>query len=478
MQPFKAVSYASVQPGTRLIVLGAVHGNETCGTQAIARVVSEIDAGTLRLAAGQLTLVPVANPLAYTEHRRAGDRNLNRQLAPTATPNTYEDHVANWLCPLLAAHEVLLDLHSFQSPGTPFVMVGPADNDGPLEPFTQATREEALAVRLGVDRAVDGWLDTYAVGVARRRELAAAFPEATLDLDPRYGVGTTEYMRSTGGYALTLECGQHTDPEAPAVAYRAIVNTLAHLRLIDATDPPRVPRLEGLRLCEVIDRLHPHDTFAQAWRSFDPVAKGQAIGTRHGGSAVVAPFDGYVVFPNAAAEPGHEWFYLAKPNSRLTRDVLPEHLAEFIARNRIDVEVVNTEEAAATAGDVARILGVHVSDIVKTMVLTDGARYVASIVPGDKRLDRKKVARAIGSGSLRFASAREVVEYTGYPPGGVAPFGFATPVTVVVDESLSRGPGREVVAGGGRPELLVRISVVDLIQHTQALVAPIAQDDE
>src|SRR5450755_2350682 len=114
MQPFKAVSYASVQPGTRLIVLGAVHGNETCGTQAIARVVSEIDAGTLRLAAGQLTLVPVANPLAYTEHRRAGDRNLNRQLAPTATPNTYEDHVANWLCPLLAAHEVLLDLHSFQ----------------------------------------------------------------------------------------------------------------------------------------------------------------------------------------------------------------------------------------------------------------------------------------------------------------------------------------------------------------------------
>lgn len=319
MQPFKSVSYASVQPGTRLIVLGAVHGNETCGTQAIGRVIDEIDAGTLRLAAGQLTLVPVANPLAYSLRRRAGDRNLNRKLAPTPTPSAFEDHVANWLCPLLAAHEVLLDLHSFHSPGTPFVLVGPSDNDGRLEPFAQAAREEALAQRLGVGRAVEGWLDTYAAGVARRRELAAAFPDATLDLDPRYGIGTTEYMRSVGGCALTLECGQHDDPEAPEVAYRAIAHTLAHLRLIDAPDPPPMPQVESLRLCEVVDKLHEGDAFEQPWKSFDAVTAGQRIGNRQGGSGVFAPFAGYVVFPNASAAAGQEWFYLAKANDRLIR---------------------------------------------------------------------------------------------------------------------------------------------------------------
>jgi hypothetical protein len=53
----------------------------------------------------------------------------------------------------------------------------------------------------------------------------------------RYGMGTTEYMRSTGGYALTLECGQHLDPQAPEVAYTAIKNTLAFLKLIDAPEP-------------------------------------------------------------------------------------------------------------------------------------------------------------------------------------------------------------------------------------------------
>ncbi|MEO8526117.1 MAG: succinylglutamate desuccinylase/aspartoacylase family protein [Caldimonas sp.] len=318
MQPFKSVSYAAVPPGPRLIVLGAVHGNETCGTRAIERVIGEIDAGTLRLSAGQVTLVPVTNPLAYANHRRAGDRNLNRKLAPTDAPHEFEDHVANWLCPLLAAHEVLLDLHSFTAPGTPFVFMGPADNSGSLEPFGQAAREEGLAVRLGVGRAVDGWLETYAAGVARRREMAASFPEATLDLDPRYGIGTTEFMRSTGGCAVTLECGQHDDVEAPAIAYRAILNTLAHLGLVDAPDPPPPPSVECLSLCEVIDKLHPGDSFVQTWRSFDAVAQGQAIGTRHDGSAIVAPFSGYVVFPNPGAEAGHEWFYLARPSARLS----------------------------------------------------------------------------------------------------------------------------------------------------------------
>jgi len=316
MQPFKSVAYAAVAPGPRLIVLGAVHGNETCGTRGIGRVIAEIDAGRLVLARGRVTFVPVTNPLAYANGRRTGDRNLNRKLAPTDAPREFEDHVANWLCPLLADNEVLLDLHSFSAPGVPFVFLGPDDNDGAIEPFAHAAREQALAARLGVTRAVDGWLGTYAAGVLRRRELAALHPEATLDLDPRYGIGTTEYMRSVGGCAVTLECGQHADPQAPQVAYRAIVNTLAHLGLSDAADPPPMAQIEALRLSEVVDRLHADDAFAKAWRSFDPVAAGERIATRHDGTAVTAPYAGAIVFPNPGAEVGHEWFYLARPSQR------------------------------------------------------------------------------------------------------------------------------------------------------------------
>ena len=315
---FHSVTFTGLQPGVKLIVLGAVHGNETCGTQAIQRVMAEIHAGTIHIVAGSITLVPVTNPLAYARKQRMGDRNLNRNLYPQTAPTDFEDHVANWLCPLLAQHEVLLDLHSFHTPGEPFVMLGPDNNTGRLEPFTQADREEALALRLGVRRLVDGWLDTYAAGVQRRVAQYPIEAEARgLNTDSRYGVGTTEYMRSVGGCALTLECGQHEDPAAPEVAYCAILNTLAHLGLIEQPAPPAEKNPEALRLYQVIDKVHVDDTFSRAWASFDPVAAGELIGVRQDGSEVVADDDGFIVFPNPKALPGQEWFYLARRSGRV-----------------------------------------------------------------------------------------------------------------------------------------------------------------
>jgi predicted deacylase len=316
LPPFKAIRYAGPAQGSGLIVLGAVHGNETCGTRAIERVMAELDRGALALAAGSVTFVPVSNALAYAHGRRIGDRNLNRALQPTNAPREFEDHVANWLCPLLAAHEVLLDLHSFHGGGQPFVMVGPRDNTGPLEPFAQAAREEALARCLGVGRAVDGWLDTYAAGVAQRRRVAEAEGRTdALEMDPRYGVGTTEYMRSVGGCALTLECGWHDDPASIEVAYRAIRNSLAQLGLSGEPRPP-AQQLETLSLVGVVDKQDAADAFVRDWHSFDALRQDEPIGRRANGELITAPHDGWIVFPFAAAQPRQEWFYLARASRR------------------------------------------------------------------------------------------------------------------------------------------------------------------
>ena len=257
---FKSVHYAGQQPGTRLIVTGAVHGNEICGTLAIRRIMQQLDDGGLLIRQGSVTFVPVANPLAYALGERAGERNLNRNLFPNTDPQDFEDRVANWLCPLLAQHDVLLDLHSFSAHSEPFVMVGPHNNDGPLEPFRHEEKERALARRLGVRRFVDGWLRTYGAGVKRRLH-----GNSELETVLRYGVGTTEYMRSTGGYALTLECGQHDDPQAPEVAYRAILNTLAFLGLTDAPAPPAIAPadMEARSIVAVYDKQHDDDRFSR-----------------------------------------------------------------------------------------------------------------------------------------------------------------------------------------------------------------------
>ena len=309
--------FRALQPGPKLIVLGAVHGTEFCGTRGIERVLRELDAGALEIARGMVTFVPVTNPLAYQKGERNGERNLNRNLRPTDTPQDFEDRIANQLCPLLAQHDVLLDLHSFQAPAQPFAMLGPQNNAGTLEPFTRAAEEEALVRCLGPKRIVEGWLSAFAMGVQER--LARTQPTERAQLlstDPLYGVGTTEYMRTQGGYSITLECGQHNDPLAPEVAYRAIRNTLAHLGLVNGPAPALNTDVELLRLTQVVDRFHANDAFSREWASFDVVAAGTCIAVRHDGTPVVAQEDGYIVFPNPRSPAGNEWFYLAQRSQR------------------------------------------------------------------------------------------------------------------------------------------------------------------
>ena len=307
--------FHGLQPGPRLIVLGAVHGNETAGIRAIERLIGELETGALNLLRGCLTLVPITNPLAHQQGTRNGDRNLNRNLRPTALPKDFEDRIGNVLCPLLASHDALLDLHSFNSHGEPFALIGPEDNTGLLEPFAQAHWESRLARHLGPQRIVEGWMSAYEAGVARRR-VRSARAGMSLDTDASYGVGTTEYMRSQGGWAVTLECGQHADPNAPAVGHRAIRQAIALLGLADIALEPPPPSHEFLRLVEVTDRLHKDDQFVREWVSFDPVWKDEPIGTRHDGTVVRAPGDGRIVFPNIKAEPGFEWFYFAQRSPR------------------------------------------------------------------------------------------------------------------------------------------------------------------
>jgi hypothetical protein len=119
--------------------------------------------------------------------------------------------------------------------------------------------------------------------------------------------------RRQGGYGVTLECGRHEDPAAPEVAYRAIRQTVALLGLADLPLSPPARAFERLRLATVVDRDHPDDRFVRPWASFDALRAGEPVAERTDGTRWCAPRDGRIVFPDASARPGHEWFYFAEP---------------------------------------------------------------------------------------------------------------------------------------------------------------------
>lgn len=296
-------TWASLNPGPALVVMGAVHGNERSGAIAIARAIDHFQHGRLVLLRGRLTLVPVANPLAFRQNTREGERNLNRRFVPRPAPQDYEDRITGQLAPLLAAHDALLDLHSFHTPGDPFAMVGPRNNRGAREPFARAAEEMALARALGAQQVVEGWLEVYDQAARARGE--------TPDDE---GIGTNEFMRSRGGYAVTLESGLHDDPEAVNVAERALYGALAHLGLADVPAPPRFTG-PAARLKEVVLRADLGDRLVQDWHSFDRVEPGDLIAERADGTPIRAAQAGCVLFPHPEADIGQEWFYLAEPGS-------------------------------------------------------------------------------------------------------------------------------------------------------------------
>ena len=161
----------------------------------------------------------------------------------------------------------------------------------------------ALARALGAQQVVEGWLEVYDRAAGLRGEL----PDDE-------GIGTNEYMRSQGGYAVTIECGQHEDPEAIDAATRAIHGALAHLELAHVLAPPRFAG-PAARLKDVVLRESPADRLAQDWHSFDAVQAGDVIAHRADGTPVAAPYDGCVLFPHPEAEVGQELFYLAEPDA-------------------------------------------------------------------------------------------------------------------------------------------------------------------
>ncbi|RYF66805.1 MAG: succinylglutamate desuccinylase, partial [Comamonadaceae bacterium] len=189
-----------------------------------------------------------------------------------------------------------------------------------LEPFARAAEEGRLALHLGTLRVVEGWLDIYAAGLAQRSSSnnnGGPSPDQPVDAAAlAFGWGTNEYMRSRGGYGVTLECGQHDDPAAPGVAHAAIHAALRLLGMVAPAGSAEPPRPELLRLVSVTDRAHAQDRFVREWATFDAVAAGQPIARRADGTVLAAERDGFIVFPNPEALAGTEWFYFAVASDR------------------------------------------------------------------------------------------------------------------------------------------------------------------
>lgn len=144
-------------------------------------------------------------------------------------------------------------------------------------------------------------------------------------------------------------------------------------------------------------------------------------------------------------------------------------VVEAAAAADLAIEVVEYPEGTRTAADAAAAVGAPVSTIVKSLVfLVDGAPVMA-LVAGDSRLDEAKLLAAAAGNEVGRADAEVVRAATGYPIGGVPPFGHPAPMPTFVDEDLLRHDA--VWAAAGTPRHVFRLAPDDLVRLSGATVA-------
>ena len=155
---------------------------------------------------------------------------------------------------------------------------------------------------------------------------------------------------------------------------------------------------------------------------------------------------------------------------------LPANARTVVAAARdlgLDLAVREFPEGTRTAQDAADAIGVDVGQIVKSLIFAVDGEVVVALVSGPNRLDEGRLAAAAGrpGAPVGRVDAGVVREATGFPIGGVPPFGHAKPLATFVDEDLL---GYEVVwAAAGTPHHNFSVAPADLVRATGGTVAPL-----
>ena len=102
----------------------------------------------------------------------------------------------------------------------------------------------------------------------------------------------------------------------------------------------------------------------------------------------------------------------------------------------LTVEPVRFPEGTKTAIDAANAIGCDVGQIVKSLIFAVDGEVVLAYVSGANQLDEAKLADAAGGLRCSRVDADAVRTATGFPIGGVPPFGHATDLRVFIDPDL------------------------------------------
>ena len=123
---------------------------------------------------------------------------------------------------------------------------------------------------------------------------------------------------------------------------------------------------------------------------------------------------------------------------------------------------------------VAECLNENVDQVFKTLILHGDKGYFVCVIPGNKEVDLKKAAKAIGAKKVDLIPMKELLPITGYIRGGCSPLGLKKPFPIFFHSSAMNYVNIFISAGvrglqiSVNPQLLIKYlsaELTDLIKE-------------
>lgn len=155
--------------------------------------------------------------------------------------------------------------------------------------------------------------------------------------------------------------------------------------------------------------------------------------------------------------------------------MIQNNVTRFLSSKKVNFTVFELPAEKLGAVESARQLGVPAGMVFKTIVLArvERGKPILAVIPGDREVDLKAVAAAVGEKKIRLTTQSEAEKLTGLLAGGISPLALVNKgFQVLLDQHATQYD--QIHISGGQRGLNIKLPVVDLIKLTSARTADIS----
>ena len=143
---------------------------------------------------------------------------------------------------------------------------------------------------------------------------------------------------------------------------------------------------------------------------------------------------------------------------------------KFLQQKNIPFEVVKYEHETKGAEFAARAAGFPLERTIKTLVVNlADKQYALVLMPGDKHLDLKRLAKLCSVKRAAMADTATAARLTGYLVGGISPFDTKHKLSVLMEKSLLKL--EKVLINAGQRGTMLTMSPKDIVKTLNCKVS-------